>query len=135
MVIVQEKKLILCVYIFVYRKDKIYICVRILTRFFFFFLGPHPWHMEVPRLGIESQLQLPAYTTVTAVQCPSHVCDLHHSSRQNWILNLLSEAGNGTCHLIVTSWIHFCCATTGTPLTRFSTVVRERVLEEEWKNI
>ena len=24
--------------------------------FFFFFLGPHPWHMEVPRLGIESEL-------------------------------------------------------------------------------
>ena len=28
--------------------------------FFFFlslsFLGPHPWHMEVPRLGIQSQL-------------------------------------------------------------------------------
>ena len=33
--------------------------------FFFFllcFLGPHPKHMEVPRLGTESELQLPAYT-------------------------------------------------------------------------
>ena len=28
------------------------------TAFFFFFLvflGPHPWHMEVPRLGVESE--------------------------------------------------------------------------------
>ena len=23
---------------------------------FFFSLGPHPWHMEVPRLGVESEL-------------------------------------------------------------------------------
>ena len=28
--------------------------------FFFVFLGPHPQHGEVPRLGIESELQLPA---------------------------------------------------------------------------
>ena len=30
---------------------------------FFFFLGPHPGHIEVPRLGVKSELQLPAYTT------------------------------------------------------------------------
>ena len=24
------------------------------------FLGPHPWQYEVPRLGVESELQLPA---------------------------------------------------------------------------
>ena len=37
-------------------------------RFFFFlvFLGPQPWHLEVPRLGVEAELQLPAYTTATA---------------------------------------------------------------------
>ena len=29
--------------------------------FFFFFLGTHLWHMEVPTLGVESEL--PAYTT------------------------------------------------------------------------
>ena len=34
--------------------------------FFFFFLGPQVWHMEVLRLGRESELQLPAYTTATA---------------------------------------------------------------------
>ena len=31
-----------------------------------FFLGPHLWHMEVPSLGVESELQLPAYATATA---------------------------------------------------------------------
>ena len=29
----------------------------------FVFLGSHPQHMEVPRLGVEWKLQLPAYTT------------------------------------------------------------------------
>ena len=27
-----------------------------------FFLGPHQWHMEVPRLGVELELKLPAST-------------------------------------------------------------------------
>ena len=34
--------------------------------FFSFYLGLHPWCMEVPRLGVESELHLPAYTTATA---------------------------------------------------------------------
>ena len=32
--------------------------------------------MKIPRLGIESELQLPAYTTATAMPDPSHICDL-----------------------------------------------------------
>ena len=32
---------------------------------FFAFLGPHPWHMEVSKLGVKSELQLLAYATVT----------------------------------------------------------------------
>ena len=57
------------------------------------FLGPHLQHMEVPRLGVQSELQLPAYTTATATQDLSHICDLPHSSRQCRILNPLSEPG------------------------------------------
>ena len=30
------------------------------------FLGPHSQHMEVPRLGVQLQLQLLAYATATA---------------------------------------------------------------------
>ena len=59
---------------------------------FFAFLGPHPRHMEVPRLGVESQLQLLAYTTAAATWDLSHVCDLHHNSWQCWIPDPLSEA-------------------------------------------
>ena len=33
------------------------------SKYSFYFLGPHLWHMEVPRLGIELELQLPAYAT------------------------------------------------------------------------
>ena len=47
---------------------------------FFFFLGLHPWHMEVPWLGIKLELQLPAYATVTATLDPSQTCNLQHSS-------------------------------------------------------
>ena len=50
--------------------------------FFFVFLGPHPQHMEVPRLGVESELWLLAYATATALPDLSCTCDLHHSSRQ-----------------------------------------------------
>ena len=46
---------------------------------FFSFLEPHVQHKEVPRLGVESDLQLPAYTTATAMRDLSHICDLHHS--------------------------------------------------------
>ena len=34
---------------------------------FFFFLRPHPQHMEVPRVGVKSEQQLPAYATATAM--------------------------------------------------------------------
>ena len=40
---------------------------------------------------------------------------LHHSSLQCWILNPLSEARDRTHNLMVPSWIHFYCATLGTP--------------------
>ena len=45
------------------------------------FLGLHPWHMEVPRLGVEWELQLLACITATATSDLSCVCDRHRSSR------------------------------------------------------
>ena len=56
---------------------------------FFCFLGPPLRHMEVPRLRVQSELQLPACATATATRDPSRVCDLHHSSCQRQILNPL----------------------------------------------
>ena len=80
----------------------------------FFFLGLHPWLMEVPRLGVQLELQLPAYATVTAIPDLSHICNLHHSSWQHWILNLLSKARNETLNLMLPSQICFHCTTMGT---------------------
>ena len=40
---------------------------------------------EVPRLGGEPELLLQAYATVTATPDMSHICHLHHSSRQHQI--------------------------------------------------
>ena len=75
--------------------------------FFPFFLGPHPWHMEVPRLGVESELQPLAYATATATPDSSCIGDLHHSSRQCPILNPLSEARDRTCVLTDASRAHY----------------------------
>ena len=71
--------------------------------------------MEVPRLGIELELQLPACATAIATQDPSQVCDLYHSSQQHQILNPLSEARDLTLNLMVTSQDLFPLAITGTP--------------------
>ena len=61
--------------------------------------------MEVPRLGVQSELQLPAYTTATATSDLSCVCDLRHSSQQCRILNQLSKARGQTHVLMDTSQI------------------------------
>ena len=62
-------------------------------------------HMEVPGLGMESELQPLAYTTVTAMQDLSCICDLRHSSHQRQILNPLSEAGDQTHVLTETTLV------------------------------
>ena len=80
--------------------DKIFYFLIFLT---FGLLGPHPRHMEVPRLRVELELQLMAYTIATAAWDLSHVCKPYHSSRQHWILNPLSMARDGTCVLMVAS--------------------------------
>ena len=79
--------------------------------YLFCFLGPLLWHMEVPRLEVPVELQLPAYTTATAVLDLSHVCDLQHSSQQHQILNPLREARDRTRILMGTSQMPYCWAT------------------------
>ena len=48
--------------------------------------------MEVLRLEVQSELQLPDNPTATATQDLSHVYNLHHSSQQRQIFNPLIEA-------------------------------------------
>ena len=68
--------------------------------FFFCFLGLHPQHIEVPRLGIELE-------PMPQPQQPSHICDLHLSSWQHQILNPLREAGDRTCVLMDNSRVYY----------------------------
>ena len=79
---------------------------------FFSFLGPHSWHIEAPRLGVELELQLLAYTTAT--RDPSHICNLYYSSQHHQMLNPLSETGDRTWVLMIISQICFHRATMGT---------------------
>ena len=92
---------------------------------FFSFLGLHPGPMEVPRLGVESELQLSAYFTATATQDPRCVCDLHHSSRQCRIPSPVSEARDQTRVLMDTSRVCYHRAMMGIP--------GDRVFKEEVK--
>ena len=70
--------------------------------------------MEVPRLGVKSEKQLPAYATATPdLNC---ICDLHHSSQQHQIVNPLSMARGWTHVLMDTSRVDYHWATMGTPL-------------------
>ena len=71
----------MCIYIYIYIY---FVCL-------FCFLGPHLQHMEVPKLVVELGLQQPAYTTATATQDPSLICDLYHSSWQCRIPTSLSR--------------------------------------------
>ena len=75
--------------------------------------------MQVPRLGIKLELHLLAYATAIAARDPSHICDLHHSSWQQWTPDPLSEARDRIRILMDTSWIRFRCATTGNPIWIF----------------
>ena len=91
--------------------------------FYFFiflvFLGLQLQHMGVPRLGVESELQLWAYVTATATPDPRRICDPHHSSGKCQILNPLREARDGTHKLMVPSQTCFPCTTRGTPMPDF----------------
>ena len=69
------------------------ILILFIYLFIFCFLGLHLQHTELPRLGVESELQLPAYTTAIAMWDPSFICDLHRSSWQCRILSPHSEPG------------------------------------------
>ena len=78
-----------------------------LFSFFFCLFRPHLRHMDVPRLGVKSELQLPAYTTATATSDLSFIFNLHYNSQQCQIFNPLTESRKWTRNLMVTSRIHF----------------------------
>ena len=79
--------------------------------YFIYFLGAHPWHMEVSSLGVESRLQVLAYTTATATWDPSRICVLHHSQGNARTLSHWARSGiepASSCMLVVfaTCWVN-----------------------------
>ena len=70
-----------------------FVCVCVFV--FASFLGLRLRHMEVGRLGVESELHLLAYTTAVATSDPNHISDPHHSLWQCRILNPLSPLNPG----------------------------------------
>ena len=81
-----------------------FVCVCL----FLFVCFLRPLHVDVPRLGLKSELQLLVYTTAIPMPDPSCICDPHHSSRQHQILNPLSEGRDCTHVLMDTSRVHYC---------------------------
>ena len=70
--ILQEK---LETWIFIYFFLSIYLSIYLSVYLpIYHFLGPLLRHMEVPRRGIKSELQVLAYTTATATPDPSCIC-------------------------------------------------------------
>ena len=61
--------------------------------------------MEISKLGVKLELQLPAYATATAMLDPSCICDLRCSLQQCWILSPLSKAMDQTHVLMEISQI------------------------------
>ena len=66
--------------------------ISLLSFLFSAFSGQHLQHMEVPRLGVQWELQLPAYDTATATPDQSRIFDLHDCSWQRQLLIPLSKA-------------------------------------------
>ena len=70
-------------------------------------LGLHQLHMEDPRLGVRSELQLTAYATATGTWNLSRIYDLHRSSQQCRIPYPLGEVRDRTCIFMDTSRVHY----------------------------
>ena len=73
--------------------------------FLVFFLQMHLQHMEVPRLGVKSELQLQAYTTAIATLDLSHICNTTSSgnvgSLTHWTRPEIEHASSRTvCHVL-----------------------------------
>ena len=77
------------------------VCVCVCV---FFFLLPHLWHMQVPRLGVKRGAA-DAYPTATATLDTSLIRYLCHSLQQRCILNPLIEARGWTSSSQRQHWI------------------------------
>ena len=70
-----------------------FFCLFFVIVVLFLFLWPQLPYVEVPGLGVESELQLLAHTTATAILFPGDLC---HTMWRRWTLNPLSKARDQT---------------------------------------
>ena len=121
---VYSKALYVCVFLnFSCLKNfsALYLVIFFVSKLFVFWGGRgHTWGVwKFPGYGLNWSYSCWAYTTATATQDRSHVCDLHHSSWQRQILNPLSEARDQTQVLMDTSWVRYRWAMTELLFVRF----------------
>ena len=81
-------------------KGELFTDLFFFSPYLFVFWGLLPRHMETPRIGVQSELLLPATATATATPDPSRIFDLQHR-----ILNPLRKARDRTHKLMVPSQI------------------------------
>ena len=86
---------------------------------------------QVPRLGVESELQL-SYVTATAMLDPSLICKLHHSPQHlpiitQWVRPGIEPMSSWTLVGFINHW-----ATMGTPLGNLVLVDTEAIQAEVW---
>ena len=77
------------------RAAKMMIFFSLYFFFFFVFLGPYPRHMEIPSLGVKSELQLPAYTRATAMPDPSQATSVTYTTGHGTTRSLTHWASPG----------------------------------------
>ena len=77
-----------------------------LSFFLFCFLGAHSGHMEVPRLGVELELQLSAYTTQQQLEIPAVSATYTTAHSNAGSFNPLSEARDPTYVFMDPSQVH-----------------------------
>ena len=85
--------------------------------FLILFLGPNLWHMEVPRLGLEPELQLLASTTPQPQQGQIQAASATYISAYGKAGSLIGKFKNQTHIFTDIGRIYFHFATMGTPLS------------------
>ena len=95
--------------------------------FFFWLFTSHPWNMEVPRLGVKTELQLSATAQYSTV--PQHSTAQYHShSNSSWTLSVTYTTAHGNAGSSIhwarpgiepatsedSSQVHFLCVATRT---------------------
>ena len=88
------------------------LCIIIF--FFLYILGPHPWHMEVPRLGVQSVWPLPEpqQCQIWAASATYTTAHGHARSLTHWARPGIEPATSWFLVGFVNHW-----ATTGIPIT------------------